>query len=187
MDVLRKSNWEVRPIPISEARPIVEQYHYARGAANTATALHGLYRRGEWFGAQCYGVAWWIPPTRDCAASLWHDPDEVLALSRLVIVPEAPKNAATFLLMRSVKLLPARWKCLITFADTWQGHTGGIYRAAGWEYLGLTQAKAVFVVDGRLTAIKAGPKTRTHAEMFAMGAELVGRYPKHRFRYIRAG
>lgn len=184
-EVLRKAEWEVKPMAISEALPIVEQYHYAHGASNTATALHGLYRKGEWLGAMCYGVAWWIPPTRHCAAALWPDPNQVLALSRLVIAPEAPKNAATFLLMRSVKLLQERWKCLVTFADTWQGHTGGIYRAAGWEYLGLTQAKAIFTVDGRLTAIKAGPKTRTHAEMLAMGAELVGRYPKHRFRYVR--
>ena len=82
--------------------------------------LHGLYRRGEWLGAPCYGVAWWIPPTRSAAAAWWLDPDEVLVLSRLVIIPGTPKNAATFLLMRSVKMLDPRWKCLLTYADTWQ-------------------------------------------------------------------
>jgi hypothetical protein len=184
--VLRKEEWEVRHVPIDEARAIVEEYHYARGTSNTAVAVHGLFRREEWFGAKCYGVAWWLPPTRKAAAAAWHNPDEVLALSRLVLLPNAPKNAATFLLMRSVRMLPPRWKCLLTYADTWQGHTGHIYRAAGWEYLGLTEPKAVFTINGRLTAIKAGPRTRTHAEMFAMGAKLVGRYPKHRFRYVRS-
>jgi hypothetical protein len=183
---LKKAEWEVRPVPIDEARYIIEKYHYARGAANTATAIHGLFKREEWFGAQCYGVAWWMPPTRDAAAAWWPDPDRVLVLSRLVIVPGVPKNAATFLLMNSVKMLPGRWECLLTYADTWQGHTGHIYRVAGWEYLGLTEAKPIFLVNGRMRATKAGPRTRTYDEMQTeLGAEMLGKYPKHRFRYIR--
>lgn len=184
-DTLRKSDWEVWPVRIDEARRIIEKYHYAHGASNTAVAIHGLYRVGEILAPKCYGVTWWIPPTRVAAASCWHDPEEVLSLSRMVILPEAPKNAATFLLMRSVKMLEPRWKCLVTYADTWQGHTGHIYRAAGWEYMGMTKPKAVFIFNGRMVATKAGPKTRRHSEMLAMGAELVGRYPKHKFRYIR--
>lgn len=184
---LRKAEWDVRTIPIREARPIVEKHHYARGAANTATALHGLYRRDEWLGALCYGVAWWLPPTRSAAAVWRPDPEEVLSLSRLVIIPGAPKNAATFLLMRSVKLLNPRWKCLLTYADTWQGHTGHIYRAAGWEYLGLTKPRRCYVKDGRMVAIKAGPRTRTHREMIELGAEMMGSFAKHRFRLITKG
>lgn len=183
---LRKEDWVVRSLPISEARLIVEKYHYAKGAANTATALHGLYRRGEWLGAPCYGVAWWIPPTRSAAAAWWPDPDEVLCLSRLVIVPDTPKNAATFLLMRSVKLLDPRWKCLLTYADTWQGHTGHIYRAAGWEHIGMTKPERTYLIDGVMVARKAGPRTRTHQEMLALGAEMIGSYARHRFRLIRA-
>jgi hypothetical protein len=183
---LKKSEWEVRDIPIAEARPIVEKYHYARGAANTATELHGLYRRGEWLGAPCYGVAWWIPPTRSAAAAWWPDPDEVLVLSRLVIIPGTPKNAATFLLMRSVKMLDPRWKCLLTYADTWQGHTGHIYRAAGWEYLGMTAPERIYQLNGRMVSRKAGPRTRTHDEMIRLGAQMIGSYAKHRFRLIRS-
>lgn len=184
---LKKADWEVRPVSISEARQLIEKYHYAHGAANTATSLHGLYRRGEWFAPVCYGVAWWLPPTRNAAAAWWPDPDRVLTLSRLVIVPEAPKNAATFLLMASVKMLPERWECLLTYADTWQGHTGQIYKAAGWEYLGATEAKPIFLVNGRMRATKAGPRTRTYEEMATeLGAECVGKYSKHRFRLIRS-
>jgi hypothetical protein len=185
-DRLKKSEWEVRPVSIDVAREIIEKYHYAHGAANTATVLHGLFKRDEWFAAPCYGVVWWMPPTRDAAAAWWPEPDHVLVLSRLVIVLGVPKNAATFLLMRSVKMLPDRWKCLLTYADTWQGHTGHIYRAAGWEYLGMTEAKPIFLVNGRMRATKAGPRTRTYEEMQTeLGAEKVGTFSKHRFRYIR--
>lgn len=100
-------------------------------------------------------------------------------------MPEAPKNAATFLLMRSVKMLDPRWKCLITYADTWQGHTGHIYKAAGWEYLGLTKPERTYLINGQMVARKAGPRTRTHAEMLELGAEMVGSFEKHRYRLIR--
>lgn len=77
-----------------------------------------------------------------------------------------------------------KWPCLVTYADQWQGHTGGIYKATNWQYVGLTKPEAVYVKDGVMTARKAGPKTRTHAEMIAMGAELKGRFAKHKFVHV---
>ena len=180
---LRSEEWTVETVSLATARNLVRRYHYAKGGANTATHVHGLFRRGEM--GHCYGVAWWIPPTRTAAGAWWPVPEEVLSLSRLAIAPEAPKNAATFLLARSVKMLGRRWKCLITYADTWRGHTGGIYRAAGWEYLGTTAPEATFTKNGVLIARKAGPRCRTRAEMAEMGCIYEGDFAKHRFRLVR--
>lgn len=181
-DRLNKADWFVSLCSLAQARRLVELHHYARGGSNTAVATHGLYRVGTF---EPVGAAWWIPPTKDTAAAWWPDWQAVLTLSRLVISPDVPKNAATFLLMRSVRMLPPQWRCLLTYADTWQGHTGHIYHAAGWEYLGLTKPERTYVVDGRMVARKAGPKTRTHADMVALGATCIGAFAKHRFRYVR--
>jgi hypothetical protein len=181
-DKLRADDWIVHDADMLKARRLVNAIHYAGGAANTATALHGLYRRDD---LSLRGVAWWIPPTRTSAAAWWENPEQVLVLSRLVLDPTVPKNGATFLLMRSVKRLDPRWKCLTTYADTWRGHTGHIYRAAGWEYLGLSSPERTYIKDGRMLARKAGPHTRTHAEMLELGAECIGSFAKHRFRLIR--
>ncbi len=183
---LKKSEWEVRSVSLHRARAMVKKYHYSKGGSNTATAVHGLFRKEEWFGARCYGIAWWIPPTRSAAAAWWHEPEEVLVLSRMALSPDAPKNSATFLLMNSIKMLDARWKCLLTYADTWQGHTGHIYRAAGWEYLGLTKPERTYVIGGQMVARKAGPRTRTHTEMVELGADMVGVFEKHRYRLVRS-
>ncbi len=180
---LRASEWFVAPCSLDQATALVEQHHYARGGANTGTT-HGLYQRGTF---EPVAVAWWIPPTRTAAAAWWSEPEQVLTLSRMVIEPGVPKNAATFLLMRSVRMLDPMWRCLLTYADTWQGHTGHIYKAAGWEYLGLTEPERTYVIDGRMVARKAGPHTRTHAEMLALGAECIGSFAKHRYRYVRHG
>lgn len=180
---LRRGEWRVCDVDITTARRLVVSHHYAKGASNTATALHGLYRNG---GGECFGVAWWIPPTKAAALATYPaDWQGVLSLSRLVVAPGVPKNACTFLLARSMRLIDrSRWPCLVTYADTWRGHNGTIYKAANWRYVGQTRPEAVFVIKGRMVARKAGPKTRTRAEMEAIGAVLQGRFPKHKFIHL---
>lgn len=186
-NLLRKSDWEVRPVEIEIARRMVERFHYAKGASNTATYLHGLFRQGSFWSESCLGVAWWIPPTRSAAEATYPTNWQgVLSLSRLVIDPEVPKNACSFLLARSCRLIPTSlWPCLVTYADEWRGHTGAIYRAANWRYDGLTKPEAVFTIRGKMRARKAGGTTRTRAEMKALGAVCEGSFAKHKFVLIR--
>lgn len=185
-DRLRRADWEVRPVEISTARRLVERYHYAKGASNTATVLHGLFRKGAIWEEDCVGVAWWIPPTKSAAQATyparWQG---VLALSRLVIAPEVPRNACTFLLSRSVRLIDrSKWPALVTYADEWRGHTGAIYRAANWTEVAPTAPEATFVLAGRMVSRKAGGHTRTRSEMAAMGAEMVGRFRRRKFVHV---
>lgn len=186
---LRSSDWTVRDVEISVARRMVEKFHYAAGASNTATYLHGLFRAGDVFQEQCVGVAWWIPPTRSAAEATYpEDWRKVLSLSRLVICPDTPKNACTFLLARSRRLVDRKlWPCLVTYADEWRGHTGTIYKADNWQYLGLTKAERTYQIDGRMVSRKAGGKTRTHAEMLALGALMIGSFRKHKFVHLIRG
>lgn len=185
-DRLRKDDWEVRPISIEAARPFIEAEHYSAGASNTRTYLHGMFRKGDIFDNQCVGIAWWIPPTKTAAAATFPEsPAGVLALSRLAIAPGVPKNACSFLLSRSRRLIDRKtWPCLVTYADAWRGHLGSIYKADNWHYVGMTKPERVYVRRGRMIARKAGPKTRTHAEMLALGAECVGSFPKHKFVHV---
>lgn len=185
---LRRQDWMVDTISLDQAVGLVRDLHYAKGAANTATFRHGLFRKPEW-PMTPVGAALWMPPTRTAAEATWSNWRAVLALSRLVIDPEVPTNGASFFLARSVALVrrDPRWECLVTYADGWQGHTGAIYRAAGWEFVGITKPERIYVRDGVMVARKAGPKTRTHAEMLALGAECIGAFPKHKFIKVLRG
>ena len=181
---LHKEDWEVRDIPIAIGRSLVEANHYAKGASNTRTYLHGLFQKGSDI---CVGCAWWIPPTKSAALATYPENWKgVLSLSRLVIAQGVPKNACTFLLSRSMKLIPRGvWPCLVTYADSWRGHTGGIYKACNWEYRGTTTPESTWTINGVMTARKAGPHTRTKDEMLALGAVMVGRFSKHKFVVVR--
>lgn len=183
---LHKSDWRVDVIALGQGQERVSELHYAKGASNTATFRHGMFRVENW-PMVVSGAALWIPPTRTAAeASFDGDWKRVLALSRFVLAADVPKNGASFLLSRSVRLIrqSRAWDCLVTYADEWQGHLGTMYRAAGWEYVGVTKPERVYVLDGRMIARKAGPTTRTHAEMLALGAECVGAFRKHKFRKL---
>lgn len=186
MNRLRAQDWHVVPVPLACAQALVRAFHYSGSGANTATYCHGLLPRTSTDSFDCEGVAWWIPPTKSAAlASYPQNWQGVLALSRLAISPDTPKNAASFLLGKSMRLIDReRWPCLVTYADTWRGHTGAIYKATNWKYVGMTKPERTYVKDGRMIARKAGPKTRTHAEMLELGAEMVGAFAKHKFVHI---
>jgi len=183
---LRATDWEVRTVSLSKTQELVRDFHYSKGGSNTATYRHGLFPINCVSEDWCLGVAWWIPPTKSAALSTFPENWRgVLNLSRLVILPDVPKNAASFLLSRSMKLINRKlWPCLVTYADTWRGHTGAIYRATNWQYVGMTKPERTYVLNDRMVARKAGPKTRTHAEMLAMGAQCVGSFSKHKFVHI---
>lgn len=161
---------------------MVAAHHYARGGSNTSVYMHGLYERST---DRLLGVAWWLPPTRVACESVnkieWK---RVLSLTRLVCVPEAPKNAASFLLAHSVRLIrrDKRFVSLVTYADEGQGHTGQIYRAANWQYVGRTGPYPQWrdPATGRQVACKA-TKNRVKAEMEALGYVRVGSFYKHKF------
>lgn len=186
MTTLRKQDWHVLPIPLDVAQGMTVEHHYSQGGSNTGTFMHGLFRKETPF--RCMGMCWWLPPTRSAAEASWEgDWQSVLSLSRMVILPDVPKNAASFLLTRSTRFIGAdgRFRCLVTYADTWRGHTGHIYKVSGWEEMGLTSPETVCPHRfGRMVARKAGPRTRTNQEMESLGYINQGRHPKWKFRLL---
>lgn len=181
---LRKRDWRVYSIPDhGTALRLIRAWHYAQGAPNTSTYRHGLYR-AEFELGDPYGVALWIPPTGTAAAHVaGEDWKGVLALSRLVIDPGMPTNAASFLLGHSMRLIDrTRWPVLLTYADRRLGHTGAIYKATNWRCDGPVPAGDVWLdKDGRRWQRKRGPRSYTRAEMLARGYTQVPAAPKIRF------
>lgn len=177
----RKQEWYVAPCTLRQAQDMVREFHYARGGSNTAVYTHGLFRKSD--GELC-GVAWWLPPTRVACESVNKEEwKRVLSLTRMVIKPGIPKNACTFLLARSVEAIKkdGRFVSLVTYADESQGHSGGVYRAANWEYVGRTGPTPRWVDrEGRQVAVKA-TKNRTRREMEALGHVKTGSFFKHKY------
>lgn len=183
---LVKAEWEVRNVAAhGEVLRLLRAWHYSGGGANTSTYRHGLYRAGELLSGDAWGVALWLPPTRAAAEALAGDDWQgVLTLSRLAVDPAVPTNGASFLMGRSIRLIPRdRWPVLVTYADKGQGHSGGIYKATNWRCDGEVPAGDVWehAVSGRLQGRKRGGRSRTVAEMQAEGFTRRPTLPKIRF------
>jgi hypothetical protein len=185
-NTLRASEWDVRPAPLAEAQALVREFHYARGGSNTAVYVHGLYHRAtdELAGDFLCGVAWWLPPTRVACESVNREHwQRVLSLTRMVMRPGVPKNACSFLLGRSVKAIKKerRFVSLVTYADESQGHTGGVYKAANWEYVGRTGPYPRWLDEGGRQVAPKATVNRTKAEMEKLGYRKVGSFYKHKY------
>lgn len=66
---------------------------------------------------------------------------ETWELSRLYLVDEVPKNAETWLLSKSVKIVRRERpdvEFLLSYADPSVGHAGTVYRASNWRPDGKT-------------------------------------------------
>lgn len=178
---LRAEDYEVRDVAAREAREFVAAHHYSKGCSNTRVYSHGLYRAGE---TDLLGVAIWLPPTKVAAQSVNRDDwQRVLSLTRLAVHPAVPSNAATFLMGASIRLIrqDGRFVSLVTYADTFMSHTGAIYRASNWTYVGEMKGSPRWEdADGRQVARKS-TISRTDAQMRALGYRNVGSFTKHKF------
>lgn len=165
----RRGEWEIRDVDGGQARALVRQHHYSQGGSNTGVFYHGLYRKSD---QRLSGVAWWLPPTRVAAESVnrgqWQ---RVLALSRLVVLPDVPTNGASFLMAGSIRMIRTgdKWVSLVTYADESQGHTGTIYRATNWTYVGKTGPYPRWVDAQGMQVSRLSTKSRTKATMESLG------------------
>lgn len=118
----------VRPIPLREARQIIERYE---PMCCTAGALpFGLY-----LGPALASVVVFGPPAE---ANLRPQHDSIV-LRRGVTLPWAPRNCGSKLIRRAMDLLPDRYARVVAYSDATVGETGTIYRAVGFDEIGASQ------------------------------------------------
>jgi hypothetical protein len=181
-DRLKRSEWLVQDIPLKQARDFIVEHHYSKGCSNTRVYSHGLFRVDS---PTLYGVTMWLPPTKVAAQSVNKDKwQKVLSLTRLACHPDAPKNAASFLMASSIKLIKreGRFVSLVTYADVRMGHTGAIYKATNWNYVGEMKGSPAWIdpSTGKQVARKS-TISRTKKEMLDLGYECIGVFGKHKF------
>lgn len=102
---------------------------------------------GEMVGAMFFG--------RMAMAGQWKkygkSGSEVIELRRLCCIDETPKNAESFFIARAMKILKKLWggKVVVSYADAEYGHSGVIYKASNFEYLGKTSGARVIYFNGK--------------------------------------
>jgi len=116
----------VSPVTRAQAKPIILRYEWL-GTLGRAKVWYGLHAPdGELLGVVGFGGT----APRDLPGSI--------ILERGACVHWAPKNAASFLIRRAVRLAHREhgWTTFVAYADPDAGEIGTVYQACGWSYLG---------------------------------------------------
>jgi hypothetical protein len=128
-----KLSYDIRKITLDEVRALCERHHGYGSAGGASVYAFGVFEGDVLVAA----YAWQPPPPGAARAVCPEAPQGVLALSRMVAVPEAERklNHVSKPLRRQMNKLidRTRWPVLITYSDEGQGHTGYVYKCSGWE------------------------------------------------------
>jgi hypothetical protein len=126
------------------AEQFVLTKHYSRRASIFWTAF-GLEEQGLITGVVVYGQP--SPPIQKHA---FKDRDFRLYELTRVVVQSKTKNASSYLVANSLKMLEPKPCAVISYADMEQNHCGIIYQATNWFYTGSTKSHdKSYLVDGK--------------------------------------
>jgi len=146
------------------------KWHYLSDTGFLSQISFGAYFNGILQGAISFGplsapelIGHWDRQTQ----SGWYE------IKRLAMSPICPRNSESRFIGRSIWMLRKRCivKGIVTYADTEYNHSGVIYIATGFNYLGLTAPKTDFWIGDKRhpsrdrTTGKTGewrPRSRKH-------------------------
>lgn len=161
------------------ADAFVTQKHYSR-RASIFWAGFALEEDGLITGVAVYGQP--SPPIQKHA---FKDRDFRLYELARVVVQSKTKNASSFLVANSLKLLEPKPCAVISYADMEQNHCGIIYQATNWLYTGSTKShdKAYIVDSKRTHPMTLRDRGITDPTRWAKenGIEMVKPMDKHRY------
>ena len=126
-----------------------KQWHYLGDQDFLSQINFGAYFQQRLQGAISYG-----PPNATDLKGYWNRSTQAkwYEIKRLVLSPSCPRNSESRFISVTLRLLRKLGDVLgiVTYADSAQGHTGIIYKAAGFKALGLTAPKSDYWVNGKI-------------------------------------
>lgn len=182
-----KIDLRVIPIDHATATEIIVKRHYLHRRCPISKAFALVDSSREIYGVVTYGVP--------CSSTLLkgvcgvEEQHNVYELNRLYIDPEAPENAASFLVGRSLRMLDR--EIIVSFADTSVGHVGYVYQATNFLYCGLSAQFKDPVVEGQegkhhATFAHGMTKQQVADAYGEENVTYVERARKHRYVYFNA-
>jgi hypothetical protein len=134
-------------------RTFLSKWHYSDYVNIQAKHTFCLFKNGKFDIPEMIGVCIYTRPAGPSAGKSYYPqaPDKVLELRRLCLIDDTPKNAESYFVGNTLRWLRKNtdWEFVISYADEEQGHTGVIYKATNFTYLGKTGAGKKLEVDGK--------------------------------------
>ena len=132
----------------------IEKHHYSHNVNGIQSYHHfGLYTEGNFGLPKMIGAMMYAIPSMPATAAKYNpiNPSRCMELRRLVCIDDTPKNTESYFIGQTFRWLKQNTdiEVIISFADQHYGHSGVIYKATNFEYLGETAPARVLMVDGK--------------------------------------
>lgn len=199
---LNIKNTIVKPIDISFAKSIIEEYEYLGCLAAVNWFSFGIFFKDENNKMYCGGVVVFGQEYAE-NTGVWDKygyTGKIILLNRGVCLHWTPKNTNSYLIMKAIKMLPKKYEIVTATVDPDAGEIGTIYQACNWYYVGALRKN-----KKRLNVIINGKKygSRSIRQKYGTMAqdklpdlvkkrlgddtsiEFITVYSKHRYFYFR--
>ena len=174
ISIISPKQFKVIKIQKGVAASVYSEHHYFGDKDFLSLYSFGAMYHGIVWGAITFGI-----PNPPNIKGLYDKNTQkgVVEITRLAFKEGSPKNSCSYLISKSINELKKYYpvRLIITYADTAYNHTGSIYKAANFDYHGLTDPKTDFVFpDGKIRKIKGFKYSEAQGSW-------VPRSRKHRF------
>jgi hypothetical protein len=130
---------QVRPIPMTEAKAIIERREWLSNMPAVATHAFGIFFPGPSLGTERCGGAVVFGPEYAENRGVWSRygyEGRIIGLLRGACEPWAHPHSASKLIRGAMRLLPERYRVVTATCDAAAGEVGTIYQACGFDFIG---------------------------------------------------
>lgn len=128
------------------AKYAVENWHYSKTMPTPPVIKIGVWENSEFIGCVLFSRG----NTTNLGTAYGLKMEEVCELSRIALTRH--KSPVTKIISIAINMIRKKEKgirLVVSFADTNQGHHGGIYQGSNWLYTGTTSIGYKFIYQGR--------------------------------------
>ena len=179
---------QVKPIPFTAAKAIVERNHYLHSMPGGTCLSFGAFVGPSLLGALILGRG----PRNSATLVAGAEARDCLTLTRLWLSDDLPRNSESRVIAVVLRSLRQHTsiKFVLSYADPSQGHLGTIYQATDWLYTGPSQAVPLYDLgDGvyrhsRSLGHSFGSRSVAYLERQGMPVKLIPQAAKHKYVYF---
>lgn len=142
---MSKANLRIDWATHEAAKYACENWHYSRSIPSASVKV-GAWENGTFIGVVIFGRG----AASEIGSPYGLPQDRICELVRVALKKhQTPTSKILALALRFLKMANPNLRMVVSFADTAQGHHGGIYQATGWIYEGTKEYHA-YRVNGKV-------------------------------------
>lgn len=129
-----------------------ENWHYSKCVPGGPRIAYGVWEDGQYIGTVLYGAG----ANRNAGSQFGVKQHQILELTRVALREHrTPVSRIIAITLKMIRKKEPQLKLIISYADSGNGHHGGIYQAGGWIFLYKSEGNRKWIINGKKVHPKA--------------------------------